>query len=231
MRRLEWDSGFWNVDVWEIEVADSFYDSGVMDIGPACRGRYLIQVLVPITEIHKIGLLEKAGFSFAESKITLRKPVKDMSVTDTGNIRKVEKSEIEHYKDIFYGMYGNVSRYELFPPEKINEFYCTWVSKSIDGILDDTCVGYYDDGHLAGFITYKCRDNKAVVGLIGVFPQFQKKGISQKLLGYLNNDAMHAGLDEIVISTQGVNLKAINSFIKSGFLFDSIQHWYYLKNW
>jgi len=95
--------------------------------------------------------------------------------------------------------------------------------------MDDRCIGYYVDNQLAGFITFKYRDDKAIVGLVGVFPEFQKKGISQKLLDYVNYNAINQGFRQVSISTQGRNLKAINAYIKNGFFLDSIKYWYYLK--
>jgi ribosomal protein S18 acetylase RimI-like enzyme len=230
MKRLKWDSDFWGIEIFNIDEDDSFYQHGyIEDKIIKSRDDYMIQALVSDSFREQINLLEQKNFRFVESKITLKKTVNYPAELESRDYKTVSKKELFDYKNYFYDLYANISRYQLLKKDKINEFYYTWVLNSIDGSMDDTCIGYYAGDQLAGFITYKTKINITYIGLLGVFPQFQKRGISQKLLNFLNNEVINKGLNEISVSTQGKNIKAINAYIKNGFYFDNIKHWYYLK--
>lgn len=229
MKRLTWDSEFWGIDIFHIDENDSFYQLGLIDNSFDVKDEFLVQALISDNKVKQINLLEQRGFRFIQSKIMLKKTARQITEIDMNNFKQVEKSDLLRYKDKFYDMYAQVSRFEVFPKDRINDFYYTWVINSIDGKMDDKCIGYYAANDLAGFITYQMKNNETKVGLVGVFSPFQNKGISQKLLGYLNNDAVITGFRDVSISTQGKNLNAINAYIKNGFFFDNIMHWYYLK--
>lgn len=229
MIRLDWDSEFWGVDIFNIDESDIFYKSGVIDEIIKNKDNYVIQALISDYKVKQIQQMEEGGFRFVESKITLKKSINQTIYIDFCNFKKIEEKEIRSYKDVFFDLYGKVSRYSLFPNEKINYFYYTWVVNSIYGKMDDECIGYYIDNQLAGFATYRYRDGETIIGLIGVFPDFQNKGISQKILYYINNDAIEKGHKIVSISTQGINSKAINAYIKNGFYFDSIKYWFYMN--
>lgn len=229
LRRLDWDSKFWGVNIYTIEENDHLDHKDIFSNTIADFDEYLIQALIPDQDVEQINILEEKGFRFVETKITLIKAIHHAEEIDINNFKKVEKPEIQKYKNEFYNMYGEVSRYALFSKEKINDFYYTWVINSVDSMMDDKCIGYYVDNQLAGFITYRFKDDEVLIGLVGVFPQFHKRGISQKMLDYVNNDGLTQGTKRVLISTQGINLKAVNAYIKNGFSFDNIKHWYYMR--
>ena len=60
------------------------------------------------------------------------------------------------------------------------------------------CIGYYTEGSLGGFVTYKILEQKLIIGLLGVFPEYQGKRISQNLLHFIENVAIKNNCNEIV---------------------------------
>jgi dTDP-4-amino-4,6-dideoxy-D-galactose acyltransferase len=227
MRKLKWDSEFWGFDIINIDEDDEFYYNGSIDWSLCTNSYFLVQALIEDSKIQQINFLEDKGFRFVESKVTLLKPVGKLIEIEEDNFSQVKETDLLPYINEFYNMYGDISRFNLFPEDKVNDFYYRWVVNSISGTMDDKCVGYYVANKLAGFITYKFRGNEAKVGLVGVFSDYRNRGISQRLLNYLYSDAAKVGLSQISISTQGKNLYAMNSYIKNGFFFNSIKHWYY----
>lgn len=228
--RLDWDSMFWGVDIYNVK---KHYESNdfKQEFNKEFSGQpYLIQALVKDKDIEFINFLEEAGFRFVESKVNLvKKNKKTSGIFPEVLFKEVKQDELIEYKDEFYNLYGEVSRFSFSQKEKVNEFYYKWVVKSIQGKLDDNCIGYYDEGALEGFITYKIIEQKLIIGLVGVFPKYQGKKISQKLLDYIEKEAVKNNCNEIHVSTQGKNIKAINAYIKSGFFIEDISHWYYLR--
>lgn len=230
LTRMDWDSNFWGVDIYNISQC---YENRnyKLEFDRTVESKiFIIQALTTDKDIEYINFLEESGFRFIESKVNLVKRVKNTSdILESALFKDVKLDDLTEYKDEFYSLYGEVSRFSFLPKEKVNEFYYKWVVKSIKGELDDNCIGYYTEGSLGGFVTYKILEQKLIIGLLGVFPEYQGKRISQNLLHFIENVAIKNNCNEIYVSTQGKNTKAINAYIKSGFFIGDIKHWYYLK--
>ncbi|WP_226678986.1 GNAT family N-acetyltransferase [Mesobacillus jeotgali] len=226
MYKLEWDSNFWSVDVYNVDDSYNFSTSMVETIK---HSNWLVQALVPEQERDVINSLENYGFRFVETKVNLVKKVLEKREIEKDAFKKIQHHEIEIHKNDFYTLFGEISRFYFFKKEMINNFYYLWLINSIDGKMDDECIGYYINGKLAGFITYKDKNGEVSIGLLGVFPEFQKKGVSQQLLNWINNKTLENGNASISVSTQGKNYYALNSYIKNGFMLMNIQNWYYLR--
>ncbi|RSD26959.1 GNAT family N-acetyltransferase [Mesobacillus subterraneus] len=222
MRKLQWDSDFWGVNVYHLNNIET------LDLKQLNNQCYLVQALVNVRDISFIGELEDKGFGFKESKITLFKKNKRKIIKIPHNFKVLSLSDLEPYEHIFFELYGVYTRYNIFPSDKVNKFYYTWLINSIRGQMDDQCIGYFIDDELAGFITYKRNDSHLIIGLLGVLPNFRGRGISQLLLNYVDNVAFKSGLDGIKVSTQGTNIIALNAYIRNGYTINSIDHWYYL---
>ena len=227
--KIDWDSKFWGVDIYNIKKETNMINSEINLEVPQNISSYLIQELVSVDNIGYINQLEALGFRFVESKINLAKKVQDvLSIPENIVIKAVKTEDLNNYKNEFFDLYGEVSRFSIFGESKVNQFYYRWVIESINGNLDDGCFGYYFEDELAGFITYRIINKKLIIGLVGVFNKFQGRRISQHLLKYINNYALENLCEEICISTQGKNTRAINAYIKSGFYIEKIKNWYYL---
>lgn len=226
MDKLEWDSKFWNIDIFNMNQEYNFL--ALNKLNKEKHSPFLIQSLIDINEVEIINQLEDRGFRYIETKINFKKKVKEVVEINEENYKCVLYKDIKRYKNIFGQLYYEFSRYNIFEFKKVNEFYYTWVVNSIEGKMDDKCIGYYINGDLSGFITYRIRNNKLIIGLIGVFPDFQNRGIGQKLLDKVTNETFENNYNIINISTQGTNYNAINAYIKNGFVVKDIKNWYYL---
>lgn len=224
MEKLIWDTRFWGVDIYQVTSLD--YDINKLK----SSNPILIQALINVSHLKKINTLEENNFKFVESKITLYKDVvSNTRVRNDQNFRHIDTETLFYFRDSLNNMFINNTRYNIFSKEKINDFYFTWLLNSIKGEMDDACIGFFLKDNLAAFVTYKIKGNAISIGLLGVLPDFQGKGISQLLLNYIETLAIRDSLNVINISTQGKNLPALNSYIKSGFKVQSIDHWYYYR--
>lgn len=225
MKKLEWDSCFWNVDIYNLDRDYMFY---IPRISEKKYNEWLIQTRVPDNEIELINMLEDKGFRFVESKVNLMKKVDD-EINIADSFKKVKKIDLEIHKNDFADLYDRYSRFSLIDSNKINDFYYKWLINTIAGKMDDACIGYYINNKLTGFISYRIKNHEFSIGLVGVFPEFQNRGISQKLLNCIHNVAYNKGYEYIKVSTQGKNHIAINTYIKNGYIFENIENWYYLR--
>lgn len=229
MNKLDWDSKFWGIEIFSIEDKDDLEKCNL--IIDKKGELFLSQALVSENNISRINSLENKGFRFVESKITLKNENIIKKNVNAYQFKEIEKKDLDLYRDAFFDLYGKVSRFQMFHRKKVNDFYYTWIVKSIDGEMADKCIGYYIDDQLAGFVAYSNHKSCLSIRLLGVFPCFQRRGISQKLLDFVGNVALNNGISELVVSTQGKNYSAINTYIKNGFMFERIEHWYYFTNY
>lgn len=232
--KLDWDSKFWDIDIYFIKKNENEYDKEIRLEELPINKNFIVQALVQDNDVEQIEYLEDNGFRFVQNKVNL---VKDSGCLYKGNdsieafnVIKTEELLKYKYQEEFFNLYGNVSRFSYIGSnEKVNEFYFTWLTKSIKGELDQNCIGYYRNSNLEGFITYSIKKEELVIGLIGVLKKYQGKKVSKLLLEYIDYIAFIKGCNRISVSTQGKNIKALNTYIKNGYLIDNIEHWYYLK--
>lgn len=229
MKKLEWDSNYWGIDVYHVNKKKDFDLKILLQKKGNKNETWLVQALLPINQVEETNSLENEGFKFIETKINMIKILQEKVDVDFNKFRKIKKLDLKDKKNVFFELYGRFSRFNTFDVSKVNNFYYLWVINSINGSMDDECIGYYSEDKLMGFITYKFQLNEVSIGLLGVFPEFQKKGISQQLLNYVNNEAIKKRYSKINVSTQGKNYNAINTYIKNGYIVNDIKNWYYLE--
>lgn len=218
LKKLSWDSQYWEKEIYNAD--------NIADI-PADNKAELIQCLIPCHDVNQINLACSKGFKFIQGKVTLEKPIKNNKEIDKKYFKPLKLDELEIHKDIFYDMYGAYTRHPMFSKQKINDYYYCWIANTIKGQLDDECISYYIGNEAAGFITYKKKGDTLVIGLVGVFPKFQRRGLSQKLLNYADYYAFKNGCKTISVATQDSNITAINAYIKHGYNIGTIDYWFY----
>jgi len=220
--KLQWDSNFWGTDIYSVDNVVGGEFSNAYPSYP------LIQYLIPCHDVKQIKIANSEGFEFVQGKVTLEKNNNYKCNIDSTNFKPLTMKDLDSKGDMFYDLYSNNCRYKMFPRKRINDYYYTWLKNSIAGQLDDECIGYYIENEFAGFVSYKkSSDNTLVIGLIGVFPQFHRRGISQKLLNYVDYYAYQNNCHSILVATQDSNKSAINAYIKYGYNIHSIEYWYY----
>lgn len=223
MKKLLWDTNFWGVDFFQIEDYDSAEKIS------NCNTPCLIQSLVNVEDLRNIEKLESSKFHYKESKVTLIKERFVHRNMDKKDFQSISLVSLKQNKKFIDGLFLRNTRFDIFPEKKINAFYFTWIEKSIKGEMDDECIGLYLEEELAGFITFSFQKNTVKIGLLGVLPKFQGKGISKDLLNYVENLVVENKKSSILISTQGRNLKALNAYIGNSFKIYKIDHWYYYQ--
>ncbi len=219
LKQLPWDSEFWGVNFYDLVGSPELkYDE--------IQKPYLIQSKLEKTNIDERQRLEVNGYQCVEQKITLLKQVENEHNTCV-DIRPIKLSEVENLKDEIGLIFVENSRYRMFDVHKVKDFYYRWLANSCIGTMDPYIDGYFIDNQLAGFVSYRVKNNILVIGLFGVLIPYQGKGIAKILLEHVNYMANHMQLDSISVSTQGSNRNALKAYIKQGFKVSLEEFWYY----
>lgn len=221
MKKLTWDSDFWGIDVYNVENSEK--------IEVIKNKKYLFQTL-----LDRDDLLDNSyhnnDFQLIETKINLVKEIKETKTLDKSLFRAINEEDLVKYKNEFFDLFGKNSRFRIFPKQKVNDFYYIWLLNSIKEEYDSYVIGFFIENNLAGFITYKILTDSIHIGLVGVFKDYQRQGISSKMIQYVENQLIDSHLSKIRISTNSFNLPALNNYIKNGFLIEDIKYWYYRYN-
>lgn len=220
MEKLTWDSNFWGIDFYDAKIGDSLNIDKTKD--------YIIQVLCDQNQIIEVN--DNNQLKFIETKVSLKKEVTEIINIEYHMFKELNINDLEIHKQEFFNLFGKNSRYRMFPKRKVNEFYYIWLVNGINDKKDTSVVGYFIDNQLAGFVSFKIHSDFIQIGLIGVFNDFQRKGISHKLLSYVENQVLNHKLKTLRIATNTFNLPALNTYIKKGFIIDEIKYWFYIYN-
>lgn len=221
VKKLQWDSDFFDLNVGEINYDKNFQDSeNEADFD-------LIYIIA--TEDFQLDLLDFEN-TFSETKIIFTKTVvgHDLKAEPIFKFEAV-KMNIELLYELAYES-GKNSRFLLDP--RIDEIYFkrlykAWIDNSINKKFADDILVYFEENQLKGFISYKTEIITMSVGLIAINASFQNKGIGAKLLKHLENLAFESGIAQIKIPTQLSNIQACNFYKKQGF---TIKEQTYIKH-
>ncbi|HEY8952270.1 MAG TPA: GNAT family N-acetyltransferase, partial [Candidatus Dormibacteraeota bacterium] len=117
-----------------------------------------------------------------------------------------------------------------FPRTGCDDLYSTWIRRSLEGAIADIVFVPVIDGKAAGYVTCKC-DAQPVktgwIGLVGIGPQARGRGVGSALIRRAIGWFREAGVEEILVVTQGRNEAAKRLYERSGFLTRDTGRWYH----
>lgn len=231
--KLEWDSGFFGFNIAFLSCMH--LTETIMRRIEGFTRRENIRLVEYLCNCHdrtSVRVAEKSGFNFADIRLTYKKCLKEKEniCLDGLAFKKATEKDIPRlrilnkdiYKDSRYFFDGN------FAIEKVNEFYPGWVEKSVRGQYDDQCCCLYDKNTPVAFCTIKFgRENSSNIGLLGVDPEYQGKGLGKKILYSVFNFLIDSNFQRVFVVTQGRNYGAQILYQSTGFRTESTQLWYH----
>jgi dTDP-4-amino-4,6-dideoxy-D-galactose acyltransferase len=209
IKRLDWDSDF-----FELEVGELITNSSNLVVNSDFD---LIYVKSDIKTDVEIPGFEK---SFTENKVVYQKNLEQ--VNDSNSAIK-EISEIKYSVEELYELAfesGKHSRFKLdkkIDNLKFEELYQIWIENSLNRKFADGFLVYLEENKIIGFVTYKINDNFATIGLIAVSQNHQGKGIGKQLINKVENDLVNKKINELRIPTQEENFQACGFYEKLGY--------------
>lgn len=213
IRKLEWDSQFFSLNVGEwkggagvlAEAFDVIYVKSADSISPEIEGYERI---------------------FGERKVVFAKTLSEDGDISP-NVRKVDKNDdINNLYSLAYES-GKHSRFRLderFGIDSFKKLYRAWIDNSLNGRFADEVLVYNEDDTVEGLVTYKVSRNLATIGLIAVSPYKQGKGIGKKLLQAVEQRLVQDGIYELRIPTQLENEAACAFYTKLGYTIAETTH-------
>ena len=207
IKKLDWDSDFFNIKVGEIIKPDTNFIVLKEDFD-------LIYLKSDVNNEVEID-----GFtnSFFETKVLFSKEILQIKEINK-NIFSTSRINFE-IKDLYDLAFesGKMSRFNLdknFGRNNFEELYRKWIDNSLNKKFADDVLVYQEDNQILGFVTYKTYKDEATVGLIAVNSISQGKGIGGKLMDAVENKLILNGVFKLLIPTQLENTNACGFYEK-----------------
>jgi len=192
--------------------------------------------LVDMSDYETTQLVAKSGFDFVGLRVELENkdirnnyPLKIIPAKwkYLDGVRPAVDKDKEAIKKIASDI--NTDSRFFFDPcfiSKAPTLYEAWIENSFNG-YDDAIFVSEIHNEIAGYITIKADNNRGEIDLLGIDRKYQGIGMSYALICKSFEWFINKGLETVIISTQGRNIKAINLYEKAGFLTKSILGWYH----
>lgn len=221
MRRLEWDSAFFNLEVGEIENGD--------DLNKTNYSNFDLLYVKTSEEIS----LSYFRLNYEENKVVFEKHITALE-DESNKIKSFSKVayNIEEIYDLAYesGKYSRFLKDNLFGESNFKKLYKEWVDNSITKKFADDILLYFINDKVVGFVTYKKHEDYGQIGLIAVDKRHQGKGIGRQLINKVENALYQEGIKKLRIPTQLQNKEACFFYKKIGYeIIESIPIKHYWK--
>jgi len=230
IRKLEWDSVFFEQNIADLSAEHQLPEWDEVAAFLSDNKVDLTQALCALDNIAFSTFLETHGFHLIDCKMDFKLKLDKNIIAEAAIDQAVsgDFAELNSFASEIFVHSRYFNRY--FKPDLSAKFYSVWLQKSIDGNFDDLCLISRIDNKISGFVTVRVKSHEARIGLIGVNPRFAGRSVGSLLIKQAANYAVAQNCTVLKVATQGCNIKAVNFYLKNGFLVDSIANWYYLSS-
>lgn len=233
-QHLNWDSDFFAVRIARINT-HQLTEKNLQEANSWCAANKIdcLYFLADTNDNETIMLAERSEFHLVDLRITFEKRMAavttdNISVTK-GLIRLCEARDIEELRNIARNNHHDTRFYfdGHFSHERCDELYATWIERSFKDFADAVFIAD-SEGKAGGYITCHLREgNIGQIGLVGVGPALQGKGVGTLLVNHAICWFATQGIGKVTVVTQGRNVPAQRLYQKCGFLTQSFQLWYH----
>ena len=230
-RFLPWDSEFFGVRIGS--VLPRRLDGATIAAIRAFRNEERIDCLYFLADLGDaatIRLAEDEGFRMVDVRVTLERRGPAPGEERAGDgvlVRPAEERDLpvltalarENHVDTRFYYDGR------FPRERCDALYAAWIENEVRGQADRVLVPEID-GKAAGYITCH-RAGPPRIGLLGVGPAAQGRGIGGKLIRAALAWFAGEGIERVSVVTQGRNVRAQRAYQREGFATAAVEVWYH----
>jgi dTDP-4-amino-4,6-dideoxy-D-galactose acyltransferase len=231
---LDWDSNFFGVKIARVNV-NRLDAINIRDIDQWCSVNNIdcLYFLADADDGDTIWLAEDNGFHLVDIRVTFKQQL-DGSLDRIGKcegniIRPSILADIPALRLIARVSF-RITRFYYdpnFTETLCDALYETWIEKSCTNI-NETVLVAENQGSPIGFISCKLLgQNQGEIGLVGVRPDWQGKGLGQELINEALCWLSDNDISLVKVVTQGRNSQAQRLYQRCGFLTDTIQIWYH----
>ena len=228
LKKLEWDSEFFNKKIFSLTLDQSNNDVKKID-EILLNNNADVCYLKTKNEVNTNHLFHYESTYFNKINIFRKRKSNTDFEKESHEIEKYNaKSHNKYYENIIKLalLSGHKSRFckdTKFSNEQFIYLYKKWIDNTINKTFGDGILLYIHKNELAGMVTFSSKGSVAKVGLIAAEKKFQGKGIGQKLVkSFENYYTYNDNIKYFEIVTQSDNIAASNLYIKKGYSLDEV---------
>jgi len=220
---VDWDSSFFGLRIGKLRVDQFLSDQEVLSILRTSNDFDLIYVFsdapLSIPKMEKRCKLvdEKVKFKYD----WLNQVKEPLTKFDSLQIKEFEGlSPSKKLIDLALqsGTYSRFYTDRQFPSQTYVNLYTEWIARSVDKTIADKTIVAVEREEPSGFITYKIRESKLAIGLFAVDATSRGKGIGQRLIWFVLDEAAKSNTIEVTVETQRKNQIACSFYERMGFV-------------
>ena len=223
-KRLDWDSEFWNMEIFSAQVEALGEIKKIIAEIRARQENFTCYFFSKKKYVQpKIN-----GIELFDRKITFWKqpnPVSSKKISEVTAFTGVPHPKFIELA-ISSGAYSRFKKDKILSG-KFEEFYTLWLLNSINGKMADKVLVYKIDGQIAGFVTLKFKDICAQIGIIAVDAEHRGKNIGSKLIEEAERLTAETGKNLLRVVTQGDNMNAMRFYEKNNFSIEKTEYIYH----
>jgi dTDP-4-amino-4,6-dideoxy-D-galactose acyltransferase len=228
---LEWDSEFWGLTIGRV-TSSALTRSTWPDLDAWARANAVdcLYLLARSDDLETIGTAQEAGFQFVDVRVELSQL--PTGVGRPGRIRPYQSADLERIRPIARTHHETTRFYadHHFPRERCGELYETWLVRSCEeGWANSVLVAEADGGQAVGYVTCHLDPitGRGSIGLIAVDQRAQGTGLGSDLVLGALDWFRGQGSDDVVVVTQGANIRAQRVFQRCGFRSSQTGLWFH----
>jgi dTDP-4-amino-4,6-dideoxy-D-galactose acyltransferase len=167
---------------------------------------------------------EAAGFRLMDVRVELRRPAAAEALEGVRDARPEDRDVL---RAIARGSHG-ITRFYAdpnFPDERCDDFYDTWISRSLEGWADGVLVAEHV-GRPAGYVSCHLGPPGSI-GLIAVDESARGGGLGVVLARAAVGWSAARGVETMSVVTQGRNAQALRTFERAAFRVHSLELWFH----
>lgn len=225
---LPWDSDFFGFRTGKLEVSEYNAPNIISCVDKALSEvTELIYLIVP----DKIDRKEIFTESLVDQKVLFRKSLRDQD-GDVSEIKEYTEMSVspELYEiALESGKYSRFKTDSKLPSGSYEKLYRIWIEKSVSKEIADKVFVYKRNDLILGLITVKIKNTFGEIGLLGIHPDAQGKGIGSKLIYAAESYVISEGKSVMEVATQYGNSPACKFYKKNGYSVKSILNYYHIR--
>jgi dTDP-4-amino-4,6-dideoxy-D-galactose acyltransferase len=207
-KKLDWDSDFFKIDIYQCNVFNSEF------LPRESLPQKFDLLYVISNQLLKTNLFS----SYVGGKVYFQKELNDKNLISNENLdfkpKKISKGMID--LAILSGKYSRFNLDYNIPKNYFEKLYMKWIENSLNDSNKGIII-YEIKNKPCGFVCFEIIRGWVQIGLVAVESEYQGKGIGEKLLFAVENESIKFNLKRIVIPTQLNNQKAIKFYNKLGY--------------
>ena len=226
-KELVWDSKKLNKKVYSIEFKKNLKENEMHHLLNSCKkGLYYFKNPTNLRKnSNKIAL--KTNATLYDTNILFQSKKIKSKFDSNENFKYTENKYINLNYDKLNFKFSRFYKDNKLKDE-MGSVYKDWISNSINKKNKSFLVCKKGDKEVA-FLLYKLIRNDYIIELLFVRKEYQKLGIGTNLIELLRENANKNKINNIYVGTQVSNIRAINFYIKNGFIVKKtidIYHWW-----